>query len=316
MRDQIVSEGVLDLSRIEFNPSITFDCGQAFRWFPSTRNPNEWIGTVGKYVVGASRSKVRLLAGSDEVDFETRLRTYLSFSDNLRQIRSSLPSDPFLASAARQYAGLRLLTQDPWECLISFVCSINSNIPSIRMKIENLARRFGSRISLDDGTSVYTFPEPESLAFAEKEDLVKCKTGFRWKYIQFLAQRVVSGQLDLGGVGKMPYEVARDYLVSETSRKTFGVGPKVADCVLLFAYHKLEAFPIDVWIARCIKTIYLEHLKISDWNSLTTKRYYELSAALRQHFGANSGYAQQYLFAKFRNDASYSKKSAGLKGCD
>ena len=308
-------EEVLDLSNVEFDPSITFDCGQAFRWRPVNEDRTEWVGVVGTSVIKVTRSHVKRLAGSDNAnEIEAYLKNYFSVSDDLEMIKRSFPQDQFLKGAVIQYRGLRLLTQDPWECLISFVCSINCNIPSIKLKIENLSRRFGTEIKVGSQSVLYTFPTPHSLAKAEKRELMECKTGFRWKYIKFLAERVSSGELDLEGLRTMTYEKATNYLISNKSQKTLGIGPKVADCILLYSYHKLEAFPIDVWINRCIKKLYLDTFRIEDWKSLTGKRYSETSSMLRRHFGSYAGYAQQYLFVRFRGDSIHSKNKAGLKG--
>lgn len=307
----------LDLSAVEFDPSITFDCGQAFRWHPLKDDRKEWVGLIGDSAFMVTKTHVKRLSGSGhDEETEDRLKTYFSMSDDINKIKRTFPKDKFLALAASECKGLRLLRQDPWECLISFICSINSNIPSIRLKIENLSKKFGKRIDVSFGPPLYTFPNPDSLARAEKNELLACKTGFRWKYIKFLSERVASGELDLQIIERLQYREAANYLVSETSERTFGVGPKVADCVLLFSYHKLDVFPIDVWITRCIKSIYLDMLKIKDWKSLSTKRYYETASAIRAYFGPYSGYAQQYLYTKFRNDAAHSKNKAGLKGSD
>jgi N-glycosylase/DNA lyase len=304
----------ISLREINFDPAATFECGQCFRWRPLSQRKGEWIGTVGGAVLITTRSEVRLVGGKTSGSLEETVARYFSFQDDLQKIELSLPKDEFLECAMQEYAGLRVLTQDPWECLISFVCSINSNIPSIKAKIENLSRRYGTQIDSSFGGPAYSFPEPSALARAEKKGLLECKTGFRWRYIKFLARKVSSGELDLDKLGKMPYREAHDYLVSEVSRNTFGVGPKVADCVLLFSYHMLDSFPIDVWIARCIRNLYQRSLSIPEWNSLTPKRYQQISKIMRDRFGENSGYAQQYLYAKFRADEAHSKKRAGLNG--
>jgi N-glycosylase/DNA lyase len=303
----LTSLGTVSLGEIDFDPSETFDCGQCFRWRPLHDRKDAWIGIVRGAVISANRSDVRAHGVNFQENLEEMVSRYFSFQDNLNRISSSFPKDVFLETAIQEHSALRILTQDPWECLISFICSINCNIPSIKMKIENLSRRYGTAIDSSFGR-MYSFPEPAALAKAEKKDLLECKTGFRWRYIKFISEKVANGELDLQKIGRMSYGEARDCLLSEISGKTLGVGPKVADCVLLFSYHMLEAFPIDVWIARCINSVYKRLLSIPDWNSLTEKRYKELSAVMREHFGQNSGYAQQYLYAKFRADQATPRK--------
>ncbi|MGI0090375.1 MAG: DNA glycosylase, partial [Nitrososphaerales archaeon] len=229
---------------------------------------------------------------------------YFSASDDLDSILASFPQgDENLLNATQMFSGLRLLTQDPWECLISFVCSINCNIPSIKLKIENLSRRFGDEIESGLDCKWYSFPSPRSLARAEKRELLDCKVGFRWKYIKFIAKKVETGDLDLEKLSRLKYQEALSELISEISGNTFGVGPKVADCVLLYALHKTEAFPIDVWILRCLKQYYRDLIKIRNCNSLTPKTYFELSELMREKFGSCAGYAQLFLYAKMRHDA-------------
>jgi len=230
------------------------------------------------------------------------IERYFSIHDDLKQTFSTFPlEDPFLSSALSRFSGLRLLTQDPWECLISFVCSINCNIPSIKLKIENLSRRFGSRIESRLSEKFYSFPTARALSKAEKNDLLSCKLGFRWKYIKFIAEQVEKEILDLDRIDTLPYKEAINELMSESSGKTFGVGPKVADCVLLYSFHKTEAFPLDVWIMKYVQRIYELELETIP-KSLTPKNYLLIGDAMRKRFGIHAGYAQLYLYEKIRRD--------------
>ena len=203
-----------------------------------------------------SRHRATLLGKvRSSTNFSELVERYFSIRDDLRADIFTFPTDDsFLASALSKFSGLRLLTQDPWECLISFVCSINCNIPSIKLKIENLSRRFGTRIESRLSDRFYSFPTARALSKAEKNDLLSCKLGFRWKYVKFIAEQVERGTLDLDRIGDLPYKEALNELMSKTSGKTFGVGPKVADCVLLYSFHKTEAFPLDVWIMKYVQS--------------------------------------------------------------
>jgi N-glycosylase/DNA lyase len=301
---------VLNLLRYSFDPTITFDSGQVFRWkqFQTSRG-YEWIGIVSNKLVRIDARKAECIASiraNRRVEFEEEITKYLSLQDNLDQIHSTFPKDPLLNDSIREYTGLRILTQDPWECLVSFVCSINKNIPSIKRIIELLSKKFGSKISSSYPIS-HTFPDPSSLAKASKNDLISCKLGFRWKFVQFIAKQVQSGKLDLEEVNRKSYEGARRELISELSGKTFGVGPKVADCVLLFSMHKLESFPIDIWMQRCIRTYYTSKLNLDcslqDSKWLTAKRYEMIRRKATEYFGRYSGYAQQYLYMRIRKDS-------------
>ena len=181
------------------------------------------------------------------------------------------------------------------------MCSINCNIPSIKLKIENLSRRFGIRIESRLSDRFYSFPTSHALSKAEKNDLLSCKLGFRWKYVKFIAEQVERGKLDLDRIGRLCYKEALNELMSETSGNTFGVGPKVADCVLLYSFHKAEAFPLDVWIMKYIQRIYEKDPKMVP-KSLSPKNYFLIGDAMRRKFGVNAGYAQLYIYEKIRRD--------------
>lgn len=286
----------------EFSAAFTFDSGQAFRWRPADDKRESWIGIVNGNVLKIANLTASLLGRLDQQDggdLSELISRYFSSDDDLNEIFRSFPKDDcFLQSAVSEFAGLRLLTQDPWECLISFVCSIDCNIPSIRLKIENLSRKFGTKIHTLLDQPFYSFPTPEKISKAEKWELLGCKLGFRWRYVQFIAREVSNGNLDLDKIQRMPYEGGFHELVSETSGKTFGVGPKVADCALLYSYHKKEAFPLDVWLLKYVQMIYgQDYLPRT---GLSRKRYVEISSSLRKKFGPNAGYAQLFLYEKVR----------------
>ena len=293
----------------EFNPGYTFESGQVFRWRKS-EDDRHWTGIVSGNVISVNELRANVLSKTETgTTSVTRcaetIHEYFSERENLNEIISTFPKDELLTKATKKYSGLRLLTQDPWECLISFVCSINSNIPSIKFKIENLCRTFGEKIAADTIQEAYSFPTPISLARAEKSQLIECKVGFRWKYIQHIAKKVESGELDLQYIRKLPYEKARAELISSESHITFGVGPKVADCVMLFSMSKSEAFPMDVWMNRCISQYYFELVQDLFPNgkiSFSGSRYFEAGNIMRRHFGKYAGYAQQYLYMYTRNN--------------
>jgi N-glycosylase/DNA lyase len=301
-----------NLSGIPFDPDITFESGQTFRWKRIVaNNESAWIGVVSNSIVRVEGHKVESLGTSinnraGDVDFSEDMSNYFSSRDDLQEIHASFPKDEYLQKAVNEFSGLRVLTQDPWECLISFVCSITKNIPAIKMMIELLSMKFGSRIN-SSCVSLYTFPEPAALAKASKSDLLACKLGFRWKFIQFIANQVSTGRLDLESMSKRAYHQARNELISELSGRTFGVGPKVADCVMLFSMHKTEAFPVDVWMLRCIQRFYVEKMNLwdllRDKTSLTMRMYGLIHETAHQYFGKYCGYAQQYLYMKIRSDS-------------
>ncbi len=294
-----------------FDPEVTFESGQTFRWKRFvTKDEPSWIGVISNYVVRMRRRKAECIATSKESDsnrsnFSDDIANYLSTNDDVDTIVQSFPREEYLQNAVKSFDGLRVLTQDPWECLISFVCSINKNIPAIKMMLELLSMKFGSKIRSSNEV-FYSFPKPSTLAKASKIDLLACKVGFRWRFIRFIANQVSSGKLDLKSVSQKSYGQARDELISELSGTTFGVGPKVADCVMLFSMHKMEAFPVDVWMLRCIQSIYSQKMGLQDIlrdkKSLTRSTYDLVHKRAHEYFGRYCGYAQQYLYMKIRDD--------------
>jgi N-glycosylase/DNA lyase len=192
--------------------------------------------------------------------------------------------DPIAGQAAESAGGIRILRQDPWECLISFIISQNNNIPRIKKIIDSLCKNFGDSI----GWGVKGFPAPEKLASLAEEDLNVCKAGFRTKYIIDAAKRVHSGQANFAEMAKLPTADLKKELMAFK-----GVGPKIADCELLFAFGRTEVFPTDVWIQRIMRQLYFngEDAPLKDIQELALLK-----------FGNNAGFAQQYLYYKAQFD--------------
>jgi N-glycosylase/DNA lyase len=308
-----LTKDTISLADLRFDPRDTFDSGQVFRWRPSGENRAEWFGVIdGAYVKVNSQSANLIARSPNSKDFDSLVSNYFSFEDNLSSILTALRrrEDSYFRECSDSFKGLRLLRQDPWECLVSFVCSINSNIPSIKYKIENLCKRFGERIEVGVNDNIYSFPTPNQLSRAEKVDLLGCKVGFRWRYIKFIAERVACGDLSLETLSDLPYEKARDELISRVSGKTLGVGPKVADCVLLYGLHKTQAFPIDVWILNCLRRNYKEVTHLVSNRTLSAKNYFQISDLMRSKFGKYAGYAQLYLYEKFRRESRITQNRA------
>jgi len=281
-----------------FSLEHTLRCGQSFRW---RKLGDWWYGVVDEKVV-----KIRQIA--DKLWFQTFpeemnadfVKNYFRLDDNLPYILSQISRDEHIRRAIQRFSGLRIIRQQPWECLISYICATYKNIPAIKEMILNLSKRFGTKIAFD-GYDFYTFPKPSDLANSDIEDLRKCKLGFRAKRVLKTARITHNEENDLEALRKMGYEHARNELLSLP-----GVGQKVADCILLFSLDKLEAFPVDVWMRRIILEYYSSHLerlfieKIRNKRSLTPHEYREISLFGRRYFGRHAGYAQEYLFALAR----------------
>jgi N-glycosylase/DNA lyase len=219
------------------------------------------------------------------------VRSYFRLDDDLDAILDEITrhsyelGDRHLKKAVRRYRGLRLLRQDPWECLVSYVTSVVSNIPKITRCIENMSRMHGTRIVLD-GWETYSFPTPEALAAAGGRGLRDCELGFRARYISELAREVAAGSLDVGELRLASYEEARKALM-----QFLGVGEKVSDCVCLFSLDKLEAFPVDRWVQRVASRLFFHD------ETVPVKRVRRWGM---HKYGRYAGYAQEYLFHYIR----------------
>ena len=246
-----------------FNLSLCLDCGQAFRW---TKKDNIWQGVAyGKHLKVEQAENEIIFYDCTEDDFNNIWSRYFDFDCDYRKIVSSY-DDKYLQLAVNEYNGIRILRQEPWEALCSFIISQNNNIPRIKGIIERLCDEFG-----DGEKGKKSFPSAETLSKLTVEDLAPLRAGFRAKYIIDAAQKVANGEIDFKKIEESPIEFGRDEL-----QKIKGVGAKVAECTLLYGFHKIEAFPIDVWVKRIMAEMYPEGLPDS------TK--------------GTEGIAQQYLF--------------------
>lgn len=284
----------LDQSVTPFNLEHTLQCGQSFRW---EKRGGWWCGVVGEKVVKIRQVSERLEFEGASVNF---VKVYFRLDDDLLQILSQISKDVHIKQAVQTLRGLRILRQEPWECLISYICATHTNIPAIKNMIYRLSKEFGRR-KMRDGYTFYSFPKPADLANADVKKLEVCKLGFRAKRVLETARIVHSGKFSLEALKKVGYEAARQKLLTLP-----GVGQKVADCVLLFSLDKLEAFPVDVWIKRIIMKQYSDHFepsfieKVLNKVSLTPLEYRKINSFGRTYFGKYAGYAQEYLFAYSR----------------
>jgi len=284
----------LDLSVTPFNLEHTLQCGQLFRW---EKIGGYWYGVVREKVVKIKQSDdtLQFQIFPNETDLEF-LRHYFRLDDDLPHILSQIKKDETIEKAIHLLYGLRIIRQEPWECLISYVCATYKNIPAIKKMIQTLSKMFGKKIEFEN-RSFYTFPSPSDLAKASLKEMKNCGLGFRANSVLETAKIVENGDFDLEALRRMDYEKAKYELLSLP-----GVGNKVADCILLFSLEKLEAFPVDVWIKRIVLEFYsksfsLEFVeKVSEKNSLAANEYLKISEFGRKYFGTYAGYAQEYLF--------------------
>ena len=261
--------------------SSTLLSGQAFRW----RADGGWFhGVVFGNIVKVRRVQggLELLsAPDDERAIEPLLRAYLGLDTDLDRVYASLSADERLRAAIDRYTGMRVLRQDPWECLVSFICSSASNIPRITTNIESICTAFGRPIAMG-GQVRHAFPTPADLAEGGAAALRELGLGYRAEYIAATARVVAGGGIDLMALREDPYDEALAALIGLA-----GVGDKVANCALLFSLDKLDAFPIDVWIERALQEWYLDGRKMSRMN---------MRVWAQERFGPYAGYANHYLF--------------------
>ena len=270
----------------DYDLAATLSCGQAFRW---REHAGVWEGVVGGRWVSLHQpdaNSILAVTAAPQVDWDW-LADYLQTNVELPAVLATFPDDPPMRAAVAHGRGLRLLQQEPWECLASFICSSTKQIVQIRQIIELLSERFGEAVTVPLGHApAFAFPSPERLAAASEAELRLCKMGFRAPYIRNAAQQIVSGGLRLADLHSQSCAVARVEL-----EKLPGVGRKISDCVLLFAYGFQEAFPVDVWVMKALRELYFPRRRP------TPQRLRSFSET---HFGPNAGYAQQYLFHYMR----------------
>jgi N-glycosylase/DNA lyase len=284
----------LDQSKTPFSLKFTLECGQTFRW---KKIGEWWYGVVRQNVIKVRQKGAVLEFQTYPEELNSSFfESYFRLDDDLPKIYSSILKDEHIRVAVESFKGLRLVRQEPWECLISYICATNKNIPAIKDMILNLSRKLGKKL-LFDRREFYTFPKPHDLAEATVEELKKCKLGFRAERVLEVSRKVVTKEIDLEALRRRNYEDAKTALM-----KLPGVGPKVADCVLLFSLDKLEAFPIDVWMKRIIMRYYADRFdssfveKAASKKSPTCKEYNRISLFGRKYFGKFVGYAQEYLY--------------------
>ena len=278
--EQAASNREFMLPVSEFDLPGTLDGGQAFRWH---REGDGYRGVIGRSVLHVSiqtagQVRVRVLAG-ESVQPED-VAGYLGLDFDLDAFRKRHASDSGLAPALAACAGLRVLRQDPWECLCGFIFSARTNIPQIKRNVAALAAAAGDRIGPGDGD--FAFPEASAIARIGEATLGELGLGFRVRYVVAVADAVASGAWDLAILSGMPYEMAKGALASLQ-----GVGPKIADCVLAFSLDKGEAFPVDIWVRRAMLQCYGLPDGMRDG---------AIAAYARQRFGPDATYANQYLF--------------------
>ncbi|AUN15773.1 DNA-3-methyladenine glycosylase family protein [Paraclostridium sordellii] len=274
--NKVILEGVSD-----FDPKHIFECGQCFRW--KDQGDGSYTGVAKGRVINVYREGDTIyLKNTNLEDFNNIWKDYFDLDTDYSKIKNELRNmDEYLEKATEFGWGIRLLRQDPWEMIISFIISSNNRIPMIQKAIKNLSREYGTYIGSYEGEDYYDFPTPQQLSKASIEEIRACSTGFRDKYIKSTTEEVIKNNDDVYSYRNLSTEDCIKELL-----KFNGIGPKVGDCIALFGMQKYDTFPVDVWVKRVMQEFYVE-----DDMSLPKIRKYAIDK-----FGDLSGFAQQYLF--------------------
>ena len=271
------------------NVENSINSGQVFLW---RKNGDYWYGVNGQDIL--------------EINYSGSIKSYQNIKtdffrkkDNMEIIIKSISKDNTTKKAVKKYLGLRLLKQDPFQCLISFIVSSNSNIQKIKTSLENISRKFGTKIEFEN-QEFFLFPKPDKLAKASINEIRTCGVGYRAKFIKEAANMIFSKKIDFESLKKSNYFETKERICSIP-----GVGNKVADCIMLFSLNKLEAFPLDRWMIRILEKYFFNEFQL-ETKTITEKQYDILHEKIVNYFGSYAGYAQQFLFKMERDN--YQKK--------
>ena len=272
---------------IDIDNSI--NSGQVFLW---GKNEMDWYGINGQDILKINKNGVIKSIRNSKTNFFRK-------DDNIEEIIKSISKDKIVKKAVKEYEGLRIFKQDPFQCMISFIISSNSNIQKIKSSLEKITKKFGTKVKIGDKEFI-TFPKPENIANASINEIKACGVGYRAPFIKEAAKMVVLQKIDFKYLEKCDYHEAKKNICLIP-----GVGNKVADCIMLFSLNKLESFPLDTWMIKILEKYYSKEFKI-EIKTITQKQYELLHEKIVNHFGPYCGYAQQFLFKMEREN--YNKK--------
>lgn len=274
-----IDNGVMIKGVKNFELEHIFECGQCFRWHKNEEG--NYVGVAFENVIEVEKQgKNVILYNTDIKQFEEIWSNYFDFKRDYSKIKKELSKDTILKNAVEFGHGIRLLKQEPFELLISFIISANNRIPMIKRTIQNISKRWGEEKHYKNQV-YYAFPTLENLKCVTLDDIKECGAGFRSKYIIETINQLNNGEINLSYIADLDDDACHNEL-----KKFSGVGPKVADCIMLFSMSKYSAFPVDIWVKRAMQYFYL-----APDVSLPKIRQFA-----RKKFGNISGFAQQYLF--------------------
>ena len=267
----------------------SINSGQVFLWQKSEEN---WYGIDGQNILKINQSGKIKSISNKKTDFFRK-------NDDIQSIIKSISKDKTIKKAVKEYEGLRIFNQDPFQCMISFIISSNSNIQKIKNSLEKISKKFGTKVIIQN-KEFFLFPKPENIAKASINEIKVCGVGYRAPFIKEAAKMVT--------LKKVNFEYLKNSDYNETKRNLRlipGVGNKVADCIMLFSLNKLDAFPLDTWMIKILEKYYSNEFQIKT-KTITEKKYEILHKKIVDYFGPYCGYAQQFLFKMEREN--YEKK--------
>ena len=275
--------------KFSINIDNSINSGQVFLW---EKNGTDWYGINGQDILKINKNGVIKSILNSKTNFFRK-------NDNMQEIIKSISKDKTVKKSVKQYEGLRIFKQDPFQCMISFIISSNSNIQKIKNSLEKISKKFGKKVKIQN-KEFFLFPKPEKLANASIEEIKKCGVGYRAPFIKQASKMIVLKKINFKYLEKCDYEEAKKNICVIP-----GIGNKVADCILLFSLNKLEAFPLDTWMIKILEKYYSNEFKI-ETKTITQKQYQILHEKIVNYFGPYCGYAQQFLFKMEREN--YNKK--------
>ena len=263
----------------------SINSGQVFLW---EKDGTDWYGVNGQDILKINKNGVIKSIRNSKTDFFRN-------NDNIQEIIKSISKDKTVKKAVKEYEGLRIFKQDPFQCMISFIISSNSNIQKIKSSLEKITRKFGTKVKIE-GKEFFIFPKPEKLVNASMNEIKSCGVGYRASFIKEAAKMVVLKKIDFEYLKKCDYYEAKKNICLIP-----GIGNKVADCIMLFSLNKLEAFPLDTWMIKILEKYYSKEFKI-ETKTITQKQYESLHEKIVNYFGPYCGYSQQFLFKMEREN--------------
>jgi len=275
--------------KFSINIDNSINSGQVFLW---EKNGTDWYGINGQDILKINKNGVIKSILNSKTNFFRK-------NDNMQEIIKSISKDETVKKSVKQYEGLRIFKQDPFQCMISFIISSNSNIQKIKNSLEKISKKFGKKVKIQN-KEFFLFPKPEKLANASIEEIKKCGVGYRAPFIKQASKMIVLKKINFKYLEKCDYQEAKKNICLIP-----GVGNKVADCILLFSLNKLEAFPLDTWMIKILEKYYSNQFNI-ETKTITKKQYQILHEKIVNYFGPYCGYAQQFLFKMEREN--YNKK--------